>query len=79
VSQKISVDVLLSKPYSWEGSRRTKAANALAENLRAIGAKVTAVDADPLETIEFESATEAFAALDAAIVQELNRWAASAK
>jgi len=32
-----------------------------------------------LETIEFDSATEAFAALDAAIVQELNRWAASAK
>lgn len=79
VSQKISVDVLLSKPYSWEGSRRTKAANALAENLRAIGANITAVDADPLETIEFDSATEAFAALDAAIVQELNRWAASAK
>lgn len=79
VSQKISVDVLLSKPYSWEGSRRTKAANALAENLRAIGAKVTAVDADPLKTIEFNCATEAFAALDAAMVQELNRWAASAK
>ncbi len=79
VSQKISVYVLLSKPYSWQGSRRTKAANALAENLRAIGAKVTAVDADPLETIEFNSATEAFAALDAAMVQELNRWAASAK
>jgi hypothetical protein len=79
VSQKISVDVLLSKPYSWEGSRRTKAANALAENLRAIGANITAVDADPLETIEFDSATEAYAALDAAIVQELNRWAASAK
>lgn len=79
VSQKISVDVLLSKPYSWEGSRRTKAANALAENLRAIGAKVTAVDADSLETIEFDSAREAFAALDAAMVQELNRWAASAK
>lgn len=79
VSQKISVDVLLSKPYSWEGSRRTKAANALAENLRAIGAKVTAVDADTLETIEFDSATEALAALDAAMVQELNRWAVSAK
>jgi hypothetical protein len=79
VSQKISVDVLLSKPYSWEGGRRMKAVNTLIENLRALGAKVTAVDADSLETIEFDSATEAFAALDAAIVQELNRWAASAK
>lgn len=36
VSQKISVDVLLSKPYSWEGSRRTKAADTLIENLRAL-------------------------------------------
>lgn len=79
VSQKISVDVLLSKPYSWEGSRRTKAADTLIENLRALGVKVTVVDADPLETTEFDSATEALAALDAAIAKEVNRWAASAK
>lgn len=79
VSQKISVDVLLSKPYSWEGSRRTKAANTLIENLRALGAKVTVVDADPLETTEFDSATEALAALDAAMAKQVNRWVESGK
>jgi hypothetical protein len=79
VSQKISVDVLLSKPYSWEGSRRTKAVDTLIENLRALGVKVTVVDAVPLETTEFDSATEALVALDAAIAKEVNRWATSAK
>lgn len=79
VSQKISVDVLLSMPYSWEGSRRTKAANTLVENLRALGAEVTVVDADPLETTEFDSATEALAALDAAMAKEVNRWVESVK
>jgi len=79
VSQKISVDALVSKPYSWEGSRRTKAANTLIENLRVLGAKVTVVDADPLETTEFASATEALAALDAAMSKEVNRWVESGK
>jgi hypothetical protein len=79
VSQMVSVDVLLSRPYSWEGRRRMATANTLAENLRAIGAKVTVVDAGPLETPEFYSATEALAALDAAMAKEVNRWVASAK
>lgn len=79
VSQRISVDVLLSRPYSWEGRRRTKAANTLAENLSAVGANVTVVDAEQLETTEFDSATQALAALDVAMVQEMNRWVASAK
>lgn len=79
VSQRISVDVLLNRPYSWEGSRRTKAANTLIENLRALGAKVTVVDADPLETTEFDSAMDALAALDAAMAKEVSRWVALAK
>lgn len=79
VSQKISVDVLLSKPYSWEGGRRTKAVNTLIENLRVLGVKLTVVDADPLETTEFDSAAEALAALDVAMAKEVNRWVESAK
>ena len=50
-------------------------ANTLAENLSAIGAKVVAVDADSLETTEFDSASEAIAALDAGMSKEVNRWA----
>ncbi len=79
LSQKIPVAVLLNKPFSWEGGRRNKAANTLAENLRAIGAQVTVVDADPLETNEFDSYAEALVALDTAMAQELNRWAALLK
>lgn len=74
VSQKISVDALVSMPYSWEGGRRTKAANTLIENLRAIGTNVTVVDADSLETAECDSASEALAALEAAITGKVNRW-----
>ena len=74
LSQKIPVAVLLNKPFSWEGSRRTKAANTLAENLRAIGAQVTVVDADPLQNIEFDSYSEALAAVDIAMAKEVSRW-----
>lgn len=79
VSQKIPIDVLLSKPYSWEGGRRMKLANTLIENLRAIGTNVTVVDADSLETAEFDSASEALTALDAAMAKEVSRWAESEK
>ncbi len=79
LSQKIPVEVLLNMPFSWEGSRRTNAANTLVENLRSIGAQVTLVDADPLQNIEFDSYADAHAALDIAMEQELNRWAASVK
>lgn len=77
--QKIPIDVLLSKPYSWEGGRRMKLANTLIENLRAIGTNVTVVDADSLETAEFDSASEALTALDAAMAKEVSRWAESEK
>lgn len=79
VSQKILIDVLLSKPYSWEGGRRMKLANTLIENLRAIGANVTVVDADSMETAEFDTASEALTVLDAAMAKEVSRWAESEK
>ena len=56
-----------------------KLANTLIENLRAIGANVTVVDADSLETAEFDSASEALTALDAAMAKEVSRWAESEK
>lgn len=77
--KKMQVDVLMSTPFSWEGRRRTTAASALAECLRAVGAKVTVMNADQLQTTEFDSASEAFAALDAAMAQELNCWIETAK
>ena len=75
ISKKTPVDVLQSKPFNWEGGRRLTVANTLAENLSAIGAKVVAVDADSLETTEFDSASEAIAALNAGMSKEVNRWA----
>lgn len=73
-SKAIRLDVLLSYPYSWEGSRRIAVATKLTENLRTIGAKVDVVDADPLYSDDMDSACEAFAALDKAMAKEVTHW-----
>jgi cell division GTPase FtsZ len=72
--KKISVDVLMSAPFSWEGPRRKAVQCALTEGLRAAGAKVDVVEADQFFADDMESALEAFAVLDAAMANEVNRW-----
>jgi len=72
--KKISVDVLMSAPFSWEGRRRKAVQRALTEDLRATGVKVDVIDADPLFTDDMESALDAFAVLDVAMAKEVNRW-----
>jgi hypothetical protein len=72
--KKISVDVLMSAPFNWEGRRRKAMQCALTESLRAVGAKVDVVEADLIETDDMDSALESLAALDTAMAKEVNRW-----
>lgn len=77
--KKISVDVLMSAPFSWEGRRRKAVQCALTEGLRAVGAKTVVVEADLIETDDMDSAHESLAALDTAMTKEVDLWVASAK
>ena len=71
LSENISVDVVLSYPLLWEGSRRTKNAIALHEELKAIGVTISVVDGKNNSDIEFETYEEEFSLLDAQILKEV--------
>ena len=74
LSKKISVDVVLSYPLFWEGSRRRKNAIGLHEELKAKGATVSVVDGKKNSDIEFETYEQEFSLLDAQIVKEMCLW-----
>jgi len=74
LSEDISVDVVLSYPLLWEGSRRRKKAIVLHEELKAIGATVSVVDGKKNSDIEFDTYEQDFALLDAQILKEVCQW-----
>jgi len=74
LSKNISVDVVLSYPLLWEGSRRRKNAIALHEELKAIGATISVVDGKNNSDIEFDTYEQDFALLDAQILKEVCQW-----
>ena len=74
LSENISVDVVLSYPLLWEGSRRRKNAVELHEELKTIGATISVVDGKNNSGIEFETYEEEFSLLDAQILKEVCLW-----
>ena len=74
LSEKIPVHVVLSYPLLWEGSRRTKNAIALHDELKAVGATISVVDVKQISEIEFEEYEQEFAVLDALILEEVDLW-----
>ena len=74
LSENISVDVVLSYPLLWEGSRRTKNATVLHEELKATGATISIVDGKKNSDIEFETYKQEFSLLDAQILKEVRHW-----
>ena len=74
LSENISVDVVLSYPLLWEGSRRTKNAIVLHEELKALGATISVVDGKKNSDIEFETYEQEFSLLDAQILKEVLQW-----
>jgi hypothetical protein len=79
LSENISVDVVLSYPLLWEGSRRRKNAIVLHEELKAIGATVSVVDGKKNSDIEFDTYEQDFALLDTQILQEVDLWIAEGR
>lgn len=79
LSENISVDVVLSYPLLWEGSRRRKNAIVLHEELKAIGATVSVVDGKKNSDIEFDTYEQDFALLDTQILQEVDLWVAEGR
>jgi hypothetical protein len=79
LSENISVDVVLSYPLLWEGSRRRKNAIVLHEELKAIGATVSVVDGKKNSDIEFDSYEQDFGLLDTQILQEVDLWVAEGR
>lgn len=72
----LSVDVVLSKPPSWEGRRRRSIALTLTENLRAIGVQPIVVDGDLFDN-ENWSWQEIFRQIDATMLNEVAHWTKS--
>ena len=79
LSKKMPVHVILSYPLLWEGSRRTKNAIALHDQLKAVGATISVVDGKKISDIEFEEYEQEFAVIDALILKAVDLWVAEVR